>query len=158
LQPQIHEMFQGAGRRNRSVSESASAENLQKTSRERRLSGSRSTTLPIQIPSQNEAKSENKTDRMLRFDSVSLPYSRIRVDSFGSSRPYYPRRRNDSAPSSYTHRDHNKPRSRQNTGSFTKPHEAGDKSQVTARTQTSCKSDAGKSIMCKLEPSTSSQK
>ncbi|XP_026827494.1 la-related protein 1B isoform X2 [Ooceraea biroi] len=157
VEPQIHEMFQAAGKRNRSVSESASAE-ASRTSRERRLSGSRSsTTLPIQIP--GEASFEGRAERV-RFDSVPLSYSRTRADSFGSSRPYYPRRRNDSAPSSCGHRDLSKqqPHARQNSGSFTKPHEAGGKSQVTARTQASSKSDASKSVACKTDPSTSSQK
>ncbi|XP_063992657.1 la-related protein 1 isoform X2 [Diachasmimorpha longicaudata] len=128
VEPQINEMLQGFGgalhplsnkRRNRSVSESG-GEASPSTSRVRRLSGGSSTvTLPTSgAPPTNNLQKQTSA-------SVNLAQYRNRTGSFGSGRLGHsnPKRRNDSASSS--NRDLNKqlPRSRHNSGSFTKPQE-----------------------------------
>ncbi|XP_076231642.1 la related protein isoform X2 [Calliopsis andreniformis] len=138
VEPEINEMLKGfaansrsqaAKRRNRSVSESAGGGgDVSPSNRVRRLSGgSSAVTLPTSSGENNSASQKS------RVDSVNFSQFRNRADSFGSGRLGHSRRRND-ASSSISQRDLNKqqPRSRQNSGSFTKSQEVS-KSQNTAR-------------------------
>lgn len=103
-------MLQAARLRHRSVSESAREDSLASAL----LEDCNTTALP------NEMKSENYMKSCL--DLTSSSQFRNRAGSYGSS---HFRRRNNSVSSS-DQRDLNKqqPQSRQNSGSFTKPHEA----------------------------------
>lgn len=141
---------QAAKRRNRSVSESAGGgSNISPTNRVRRLSGGSSTvTLPTSSADYNSAVQKP------RMDSVSSSQFRIRADSFGWGRLGHSRRQNEASSSSISQRDLSKqqPRSRQNSGSFTKLQDAS-KSQNTARDrlQVTGKSEQGKSVTIKME-------
>lgn len=150
-------MLHVAKKRNRSVSESASGEDV-RTSRERRLSGGSST---VTLPTTN---SESSNAQKSRLEPVNSQF-RNRASSFGSGRlTSYPRRWNDpttsSSSSSTSQRDLNKqqPRSRHNSGSCMKSHEVVSKSQVTARdrTQSSSKPETSKFVTMKVENSSSS--
>lgn len=150
-------MLYVAKKRNRSVSESASGEDV-RTSRERRLSGGSST---VTLPTTN---SESSNAQKSRLEPVNSQF-RNRASSFGSGRlTSYPRRWNDpttSSSSSTNQRDLNKqqPRSRHNSGSCTKSHEVVNKSQVTARDRTqpsSTKPEVSKFVTMKMESSSSS--
>ncbi|KAL6417935.1 hypothetical protein ACFW04_012431 [Cataglyphis niger] len=112
VKPRIHEMLQAARLRHRSVSESA---------REDSLAG---VLLDDCITLPNEMKSDSYIQKSC-LDCTSSSQFRNRAGSYGSSRLCHPRRRNNSASLS-DQRDLNKqqPQNRQNSGSFTKPHEA----------------------------------
>lgn len=148
-------MLYVAKKRNRSVSESASGEDV-RTSRERRLSGGSST---VTLPTTN---SESSNAQKSRIESVNSQF-RNRASSFGSGRlTSHSRRWNDptASSSSTSQRDLNKqqPRSRHNSGSYTKSHEVVNKSQVTARdrTQSGSKPEISKIVTMKMENSSSS--
>ncbi|XP_011298844.1 la-related protein 1B isoform X2 [Fopius arisanus] len=121
VEPQINEMLQGFGslrplgnkRRNRSVSESGGE--ASPTSRVRRLSGGSST---VTLTTSGAAATLQKQS------SVNLTQYRNRTGSFGSGRlGHNSKRRNDSANSSSRDLSKQQPRSRHNSGSFTKPQE-----------------------------------
>ncbi|XP_029667937.1 la-related protein 1B [Formica exsecta] len=114
VKPRIHEMLQAARLRHRSVSESAREDSLAGVL----LDDCSTITLP------NETKSDSYMQKSC-LDFTSSSQFRNRAGSYGSSRLCHPRRRNNSASSS-DQRDLNKqqPQNRQNSGSFTKPHEA----------------------------------
>lgn len=105
-------MLQAARLRHRSVSESA---------REDSLAG---VLLDDCITLPNEMKPDSYMQKSC-LDFTSSSQFRNRAGSYGSSRLCHPRRRNNSASLS-DQRDLNKqqPQNRQNSGSFTKPHEA----------------------------------
>ncbi|CAK9809530.1 La-related protein 1 [Anthophora quadrimaculata] len=139
VEPQINEMLQGfaansrsqaAKRRNRSVSESAGDGDASSTNRFRRLSGGSSTvTLPTSSSENNPAAQKS------RMDTVNFPQFRNRAGSFGSGRLGHSRRRNDTSSSSNSQRDvstQQQPRSRHNSGSWTKAQEVKN-TQNTAR-------------------------
>ncbi|XP_014478889.1 PREDICTED: la-related protein 1B isoform X2 [Dinoponera quadriceps] len=157
VEPQILEMLHVAKKRNRSVSESASGEDV-RTSRERRLSGGSST---VTLPTTNSESSNAQKSRM----ELANSQFRNRASSFGSGRlTSHPRRWNDpttsSSSSSTSQRDLNKqqPRSRHNSGSCTKSHEVVNKSQVTARdrTQLNSKPETSKFVTMKMESGSTS--
>lgn len=149
---------QAAKRRNRSVSESAGDGDISSTNRVRRLSGGSSTvTLPI------SSSENNPIAQKSRVESVNLSQFRNRAGSFGSGRLGHSRRRNDTASSSSnSQRDLNKQqsRSRQNSGSCTKPQEVNSKSQNTARDrlQMTSKFEQMKSVTIKTDSTSISQK
>lgn len=150
---------QAAKRRNRSVSESAGDGDISPINRVRRLSGGSSTvTLPT------SSSENNATAQKSRVDSVNLSQFRNRAGSFGSGRLGHSRRRNDVASSSSnSQRDLSKqlqPRSRQNSGSCTKPQEVSGKPQNIARDrlQASLKSEQMKSVTIKADNTSISQK
>lgn len=142
VEPQINEMLQAfaansrsqaAKRRNRSVSESAGGMDASPTNRVRRLSGGSSTvTLPTTSSSESSSHSSAQKSRV---DSVNLSQFRNRAGSFGSGRLGHSRRRNEVSSSSSSQRDLSKqqPRSRQNSGSFTRPQEVSKTQNNTAR-------------------------
>ncbi|KZC14352.1 La-related protein 1 [Dufourea novaeangliae] len=166
VEPQINEMLKGfaansrcqaAKRRNRSVSESAGGGNASPTSRVRRLSGGSSTvTLPT------SSSENNPTAQKLRVDTVNLSQFRNRAGSFGSGRLGHSRRRNDgSSGSSSSQRDLSKqqPRSRQNSGSFTKTQEVSKSQNATRDRQPAAigkSSEQSKSVTIKTENNASS--
>ncbi|XP_006562503.2 la-related protein 1B isoform X2 [Apis mellifera] len=166
VEPQINEMLQAfaansrsqaAKRRNRSVSESAGDGDISSTNRVRRLSGGSSTvTLPI------SSSENNPIAQKSRVESVNLSQFRNRAGSFGSGRLAHSRRRNDTASSfSNSQRDLNKQqqsRSRQNSGSCTKPQEVNSKSQNRDRLQMTSKFEQMKSVTIKTDSTSISQK
>ncbi|XP_046599348.1 la-related protein 1B isoform X1 [Neodiprion lecontei] len=155
VEPQINEMLQGFSgnlrsqamkRRNRSVSESAGGGEASPTSRVRRLSGG-SSTVTLSTNSSN-------TNNHKRSDSVNLSQYRNRAESFGSGRLGRTKRRNDSA--SNSQRDLTKqqqPRSRHNSGSFTRPQEV-----AKGQSRLSVKSEQPKPCVSKPETASVSQK
>ncbi|KOC66335.1 La-related protein 1 [Habropoda laboriosa] len=164
VEPQINEMLQGfaansrsqaAKRRNRSVSESAGDGDASSTNRFRRLSGGSSTvTLPT------SSSENNPVAQKSRVDTVNLPQFRNRAGSFGSGRLGHSRRRNDTSLSSNSQRDLSKqqqPRSRHNSGSYTKVQEVKN-AQNTARerlqTTTKTEQTTTKSVMIKTTENT----
>lgn len=164
VEPQINEMLQGfptnarmqiAKRRNRSVSESGGGADGSPISRVRRLSGGSSA---VTLPTTNSDGSNNPKTRL---DCVNVSHFRNRAGSFGSGRLGHPRRRNDSASSS-SQRDLTKqqPRSRQNSGSFAKPHETckPQQGQNAVRHQVSTNKNEQKSATSKAEGSSVFQK
>ncbi|XP_050576410.1 la-related protein 1B isoform X2 [Bombus affinis] len=168
VEPQINEMLQtfaansrsqAAKRRNRSVSESAGDGDASPTNRVRRLSGGSSTvTLPT------SSSENNSVAQKSRVDSVNLPQFRNRAGSFGSGRLGHPRRRNDAGSSSSNiQRDLNKqqqPRSKQNSGSCTKPQEVSGKPQnvIRDRLLAISKAEQTKSVTIKTDSTSISQK
>lgn len=136
---------QAMKRRNRSVSESAGGGEASPTSRVRRLSGGSSTvTLPT--------NSGNATNQK-RSDSVNLSQYRGRAESFGSGRLTRNRRRNDSASNSQRDLTKQQPRSRHNSGSFTRPQEV-----AKGQSRLSAKPEQPKPSVSKTETASVSQK